>query len=39
MWIYKCNAGIYREHSVLRLLLAILSHRLAHLLNGEGFID
>ena len=39
MWTYKCHAGTYREHSVCRLLMTILAHRLAHLWKGEGFRD
>ena len=39
MWIYKCDAGEYVEHNVLRLFITIISHRFSHFLKGEGFVD
>ena len=39
MWKYKCEAGVYTEDSLFKLIYAIFSHRLHHFIRGEGFRD
>jgi len=38
-WIYSCDAGMYKEDSLIRLLVAIYKHRLHHLLNDGKWKD
>ena len=39
MWTYQNKAGIYTERSLLRLLYAIYSHRLEHLIKDGKRMD
>ena len=38
-WKYYCDAGEYTASSLPKLLYEIFTHRLSHLIKGEGFRD
>ena len=38
-WKYHCDAGEYTANSLPSLLYEIFTHRLSHLIKGEGFRD
>jgi len=39
MWIYKVEAGTYKEDTLIRLLVSIYKHRFYHLKNDGRWID
>ena len=39
MYTLQVPAGTYAETSLTRLLVLVFTHRLEHLLKGEGFRD
>ena len=39
MWKYECEAGVYTESSLLKLLWAIHCHRAGHLIKHGRYVD
>jgi hypothetical protein len=39
MWIYECEAGVYKEDTLVKLVWCIFRHRMHHLIEHGKFAD